>query len=135
MMPTAPLEKPAAVVAAVRILYLVIAIGTGRVVLAVIRHADVRSPGFLTLTKLLFYGACIFLVYQLGKGKNWARWGLAALLVLNIPLTVLPAFEGISHSALNTSLVLLQLGLYIAAMVLVFREPSSTWFDTMRASQ
>ena len=134
-MPTTPLGKPAAVVTAVRNLYLVVAIGVGRVVLAVIRHSDVRSPDFLILTKILFYAAAIFLITRLGRGKNWARWSLATLLAIGIPLTVLPALDGISHSALNSGLVLLQLGLYIAAMVLVFRKPSSTWFDGMRTSQ
>ena len=129
-MPTATLEKPASVVAAGRMLYLVVALGIGRVVLAVIRHADVRSPDFLILTKVLFYAVAIFLILRLGKGKNWARWTLATLLAIGIPLTVLPALDGFAHSTLNTGLVLLQLVLYIAAMVLVFRKPSSGWFST-----
>jgi hypothetical protein len=134
-MPTATLEKPASVVTAVRILYLVVAIGVGRVVIAVVRHADVRSPDFLILTKVFFYAAAIFLISRLGRGKNWARWTLATLLAIGIPLTVLPALDAISHSTLNTGLVLLQLGLYIAAMALVFRQPSSTWFGAMHTSQ
>ncbi len=134
-MPAALLEKPATVVAATRVLYLTIAIGVFRVVLTVIRHADVRSPYSLILTKILIYAACIFLVIQLGKGKNWARWTLAAILVMGIPLTVLPALGGISHNPVNMGLVLLQLGLYIAALVLMFRRQSSDWFDALHTSQ
>jgi hypothetical protein len=134
-MPAALLERPAAIVTAIRIFYLIIAIGVFRVILTVIRHADVRSPYSLILAKLFFFAACIFLVNQLGKGKNWARWTLAALLFIGIPLTVLPAFGGISHNPVNMGLVLLQLGLYIAALVLVFRRHSSDWFDAMRAPQ
>jgi putative salt-induced outer membrane protein YdiY len=46
-----------------------------------------------------------------------------------LPLTVLPALGGISYSPVNLGLAFLQLGLYFAALVLVFRRHSSNWFE------
>lgn len=134
-MPAVPLEKPAKVVLAIRIIYFIIAIGVARVVLTVIRHADVRSPDFLIITKLLFYAACIFVLYQLGKGKNWSRWALVALLVVSVPLIILPAFGGMSHNAIQAALTFLQVGLYIVALVFLFHKSSSAWFDARGTSR
>ena len=122
------LERPAKVVLAIRLFYLIIAIGVARLIMTVIRHYDVRSPDFLIITKMLWYAACIFVLYQLGKGKNWARWVMVALLVASIPLTILPAFGEVSHNLVNTAITFLQVGLYVAALFLLFDRKSSDWF-------
>ena len=85
-MPTKELsERPAKVVLAVKMLYLVVGIGIIRTIMTVIRHADVRSPHFLIFTQLLIYVVSLFLIYELGKGKNWARWTLVVILAICIP--------------------------------------------------
>jgi len=129
-MTTELLEKPAKVILAMRIFYFVIAIGVARVIMTVIRHADVRSPVFLIVTKLLFYAACVFVLYHLGKGDNRARWTLVALLVISFPLIILPAYGGISHNMVQTALTFLQVVLYVVALVFLFHKSSSAWFDT-----
>lgn len=135
-MPTTELlEKPAKVVLAAKMLYLVVGIGIIRSAITVIRHADVRSPDFLILTKVLIYTASLFLIYQVGKGKNWARWSLVGILAVSIPLTVLPAFASISHNPIFTILGFLQLGLYVVALVLLFHGRAASWFDSGKVSQ
>jgi hypothetical protein len=129
-MPAVLLDKPAKVVLAIRALYLVVALGIIRLTFTVIRHIDVRSPDFLILTKVLVYSVSIFLIYQLGKGKNWARWSLAAVLAVGIPLIILPVFGAIFHNPVYATLAILQLGLYVIALVLLFHESSSAWFKT-----
>lgn len=106
MMSTATMEKPATVVAAIRLFYLVIALGIARAAFMLMRHADLRSPDFLILTKFRFYAVCIFLIKGLAKGRNWTRWTLTALLTIDIPLAVLPAFDGISLNPLDSGLLL-----------------------------
>lgn len=123
-------ERPPKVVLAIKLLYLVVGIGIVRTVMTVMRHADVRSPNLLIFTKLFIYVGSLFLIYQLGKGKNWARLSLAGLFAVSIPLTILPAFESISHNPIHTSLGFLQLALYIVGLVFLFHKNSSNWFDS-----
>jgi hypothetical protein len=77
----------------------------------------------------------LFLIYQMGKGKDWARWSLVVILAISIPLTVLPAFDSISHNPIHTILGFLQLGLYIVALLFLFHGSSSEWFGTRRTSR
>ena len=127
----APIElsdRPVKVVLAARMLYLVIGIGIIRTVITVMRHADVRSPHFLIITKLLIYAASLFLIYQIGKGRNWARWSIVAILFISILLLFLPSFESFSHNPVHTLLVFLQYTLYIIALLFLFHRSSSGWF-------
>ena len=122
-----PEGKPEKVVNAVKMLYLMIAIGVVRTGMTVFRHVDVRSPHSLILTKVLIYTASLFLIYQISKGKNWARWLLLVIFAIAFPLSVLPAFDAIFHSPVHALLGLLQLGLYIIAMVYLFHRSSTEW--------
>jgi uncharacterized membrane protein YfcA len=122
-------DMPAKVRLATRLLYLVVGIGIARTAMTVLRHADVRSPDFLIATKLLTVAASIYLIYQIGKGKNWARWSLIVIFVISIPLTILPAFETVSHNTAHTLLGFVQVGLYVAGLLLVFHRDVSGWFN------
>jgi hypothetical protein len=128
-------ETPVKVVVALRLLYLVVGIGIIRTAITVMRHADVRSPYFLIFTKFLLYAVSFFLIYQIGKAKNWARWSIVALLTISIPIVILPSFESISHHTIYALLVFLQLALYIVALVFLFHGSSSGWFSTGKVSK
>jgi hypothetical protein len=129
------LERPAKVVTAVRMLYLLVAIGIIRTAMTVVRHADVRSPHTLIVTKLLIYAVTVFLIYQISKGKNWARWLLLAIATIALPLSILPTFDAIAHNPVHTLLGFLQLGLYIVAMVFLFHRSSSGWFGAGKVTR
>ncbi len=118
---------PTKVVYAVRMLYLVVGIGVVRTAMTVVRHADVRTPYFLIFTKVLLYAGSLFMIWQLTKGKNWARWSLAAVFAIGIPLSTLPALGSISFSPVHTLLGILQLGLYLIALFFMFHKNSSAW--------
>ena len=127
-------QTPEKIVTAVKLLYLVVAIGIIRTSMTVIRHVDVRSPHLLIFSKMLLYAASVFLIYQASKGKNWARWLLLAILAIAFPLSVLPTFDAIFHNPIHTLLGLLQLALYIVAMVFLFHRSSSQWFGVGKVS-
>ena len=129
------LERPTKIVHAIKMIYLVIGIGVIRTMMTVIRHADVRSPDFLIKTKLLFYSASLFLIYMMGKGKNWARWLLVVIFAISIPLVILPSFGWISHNPVHALLAFLQLALYIVALVFLFHRSSSGWFGAGKVSK
>jgi hypothetical protein len=123
-------ERPAKVMTATKLLYLVVLIGIARATMTVIRHADVRSPDFLIYTKLLIYAVSVVLIYQVSKGRNWARWTLLVILTGAIPLVVLPAYDSLLHNPVQGLLVLLQLVLYTIGMVFLFQKDSSAWFSS-----
>jgi len=124
--------RPQKVTLAVKLLYFVVGIGVLRTGMTVMRHIEVRSPDFLVFSKALFYAAVIFVIYQLGKGKNWARWALVGLFVVHVPLTILPAFESFGVNPLNIGLGFLQLAMYLVSLALLFQQSSSDWFSISR---
>ena len=127
-------QKPEKVITAVKLLYLLIAIGMIRTFMTVMRHADVRSPYSLIFTKLLIYAASVFLIYQISQGKNWARWLFLVIFAIAFPLSVLPTLDAISHNPVHSLLGLLQLGLYIVSMVYLFQRSSTEWLDPRKVS-
>ena len=121
-------KRPIKVVIAITMMYLVVALGIVRSSLTVLRHLEVRTPDVFITSKLLTYAVSVFLIYQAGKGSNWARWTLTAILLVGIPLSVLPTFDAIDHSPLHTLLGFMQLGLYVVAVIFLFHRDSSAWF-------
>ena len=135
-MPTKALsERPSKVALAVKFFYLVVGAGIIRAVMTIIRHADVRSPYFLISTKLIIYAFSLFLIYQLSKGSNWARWLLLVIFIIAIPLTILPVFVTFSHNPVDALLGFLQIALYIIGMVFLFHRSSSSWFGAEKISK
>ena len=135
-MPTKALsEKPLKVTIAVKFFYLVVGFGIIRAVMTIIRHADVRSPDFLIYTKLIIYAGSLYLIYQLNKGRNWARWLLGVIFIIAIPLVILPAFASYSHNPVDALLALIQTAFYIIGLVFVFHRSSSNWFGAEKISK
>ena len=135
-MPTKALsERPPKVTLAVKFFYLVVGIGIIRAAMTIIRHADVRSPYFLVLTKLIIYAGSLYLIYQLSKGRNWARWLMVVIFIIAIPLTILPAFASSFHNPFHTLLGFVQIALYISGMAFLFHGSSSSWFSSQKISK
>ena len=135
-MPTKAIsERPLKVARAVKIFYLVVGVGIIRAVMTIIRHADVRSPYFLIYTKLIIYAGSLYVIYQLSKGRNWARWVLVVIFIISIPLVILPAFASFSHNPVNSLLGFTQTALYIIGLVFVFHRSSSSWFGAEKISK
>jgi len=128
-MPTIELStRPAKVVLAVKVLYLFVALGAIRTALMMIRHLDVRSPFFDIVANLVIYAASLYLIHQLSKGKNWARWSLVAILFFSLFLLLLPTFDSFTLNPVNTLLVLVQYTLYVVALVFLFHRETQGWF-------
>jgi len=118
---------------AVKLLYGVVALGIVRAVMNAINHIDVRSIGLVHLGHACVFAVSGYLIYQISKQQNWARITVLAILIIDIPFTVLPMFDSIKHSPLNNGLGLIQAGIFIAAMVLLYRPESSLWFKNREA--
>jgi len=135
-MPTKALsERPSKVALAVKLFYLVVGVGIVRAIMTIMRHADVRSPYFLIYTKLIIYAGSLYLIYQLSKGKNWARWLLVVIFIIAVPLVILPVFVSYSHNPVDTLLGFIQTALYIIGLVFLFHRSSSSWFGAEKISK
>jgi RsiW-degrading membrane proteinase PrsW (M82 family) len=135
-MPTQALsERPPKVSLAVKFFYVIVGIGIIRATMTIIRHADVRSPYFLIYTKLIIYAGSLYVIYQLNKGRNWARWVLVVIFIISIPLVILPAFGSLSHNPIDALLGFIQTALYIIGLVFVFHRSSSSWFGAEKVSK
>lgn len=124
--------KPPKVILGEKLFYLIIGIAVIRKTLTIVRHIDVRSPQNMIIWNFLIYSSCVFLIYQLGKGKNWARWSLVLILGYSFPMAILPAFDMASHTPVQTLLVSIELVLYIIGLVCLFHKSSSCWFTAMK---
>ena len=134
-MPTQALsERPPKVSHAVKLFYVIVGIGVIRAVMTILRHADVRSPYSLIITKLIIYAGSLYLIHQLGKGRNWARWSMVVIFIISIPITILPAFASFSHNPFHTSLGFVQIALYIIGLAFLFHGSSSSWFGSQKSS-
>ena len=125
----APMPKPEKIVLAMKLLYLIVGIGVLHTAITILRHVDVRTPHFLIVVKLSVYAISLFIIYQVGKGRNWARWSLIGIFVVCLPLTILPAFRAFSHNPIVSSMMFLQLVLYLMALGLMFHSTTKSYFD------
>jgi len=114
---------------AVKLLYGVVAIGVVRMIINIINHIEVRSIGMTHLIHVLVFVLSSYFIYQLSKQQNWARITLLIILIVEIPLSILPMFDAITHSLLNNGLGLIQTVLFVSAMVLLYRPEASAWFN------
>ncbi|MEM9301936.1 MAG: hypothetical protein AAGE01_07485 [Pseudomonadota bacterium] len=121
-------QAPRPVSLAIKLLYVIVAIGVIRTGMTVMRHIEVRSPDFLIFSKAAIYAVSLLVIHQAGKGRNWARWTLAGLLIIHIPLTILPAFDSFASNPLNMGLGFVQLAMYLVSLALLFSRNSSNWF-------
>ena len=128
-------ERPLKVANAAKIFYLVVGLGIIRAAMTIIRHADVRSPHFLIYTKLIIYAGSVYVIYQLNKGRNWARWLLGVIFIIAIPLVILPALASYSHNPVDALIGGIQTALYIIGLVFLFHRSSSRWFGAEKESK
>jgi hypothetical protein len=127
-------KTPEKIVLAVRLFYLIIGIGIVRLVITVIRHWDVRTPDFIILSSLFIWLVSLFFVYKVSKGRNWARWMMVAIFVICIPLAILPRISSLPHNPVPSLLGLVQVFLYVWALLLLFQAASNAWFKEMNAT-
>jgi hypothetical protein len=134
MVPAGPaFHKPKSFIAAKNLLYAAIFLG----VLAI----AVRNFIFDNKTKnwqlgLLIavagYAVMIFLIKQVALCKKWARTVLTVWLVLIIIYLVITFIEGYVMNIIESTLAGLQAGLYIGALVFLYKKECSTWLNSTK---
>jgi len=127
------LEKPAIVSFSILLMYAVVAVGFLRTGMTIGRHLDVRTPYMYLGSKTLVYIVSVFLIYQISKGHNWARWTLMLILAVAVPLGVLPTIDSFQHSPLHAQLGFGQLAAFIIAVLLLLMPQTSKWLKSTKS--
>jgi hypothetical protein len=80
------------------------------------------------MVKVVIWAGVLYAIFQTGKGRNWARWLLVALVIVTIPLNLLPLIPAFIDYPVDGSLGVLQYALFFIALGLLFHPSASAWF-------
>lgn len=130
-----PLAQPPKVGTAVKLLYATLGIGIIRSIIEASRLAEANSVGFVLLIIFSVFGSMWFLIYMIGKGRNWARIAFLIMFILGVPLSILPMIQSLTYDPVSGILGLAQVVMQIIAMVLLFQGGSSAWFKVIKQSK
>jgi cytochrome bd-type quinol oxidase subunit 1 len=70
----------------------------------------------------------IVLIYFISKRRNWARITYTVLFAIGIPFTLFGLARSLSAAQLTGVVGLIQFGMQVAALVLLYQRQSSDWF-------
>jgi hypothetical protein len=122
------LSRPKRVVIAIILLYISLGLwiaGLG------IKLSPASKHFWFTLTVSIATCAILFfLMYMVGKGKNWARITLFVVFIFDSPPAVLSLWKSLAAGHINNGIYLISLfALIIAAFIMVFQKESNQWFN------
>lgn len=88
---------------------------------------------FLALLALVvFLGVCFFFVSKISAGRNWARFTLLVLLLIQLPFAILNCMAELRRSIPSGSLSILVAILQLIGTYLLFTKHSNLWFKTRK---
>jgi len=129
-------ERPPKVGTAVKLLYAsAIGIGIIRSIIEWSRHTESGPVSFILYITFFVLGFMWFLIYMIGKGKNWARITFLVLFIAGVPFSILPMIQSLTHEPISGILGLVQFVMQVLAMVLLFQSASSSWFKAMKQTK
>ena len=124
-------EKPETVKVACNVLYVVFLF---EIILLVFKQASLELP-WPFLAKILGQWIIILVpifVYKVSKGSSWARTALLVILLINLPIRVISAyigkFEVLVADPQEGFLLVMQMSLYVIAMMMLFENETNEWF-------
>ena len=127
-------SRPDKVSTAVKLLYLSIAIGVVRSIFEIPTLTQTTSLSLVISVSVFTLAIMAFLIYMIGRGRNWARITFLVLFLIGLPFSVLPLLQSLLANPISGVLGLSQAVLQIIALVFLFQKPSSDWFKLMKAS-
>jgi hypothetical protein len=120
--------KPPEIRRATNLLWVSLAVGLVKTSLQwpyLAARASIAFTGFILVFTLAIVG---FLVWKIGQGRNWARIVFLVFSVLGfLPFLFVLRSEFARSPALGT-LSVLQVGLQLFALLLIFTSPGKEWF-------
>jgi hypothetical protein len=135
-------SRPPLVSWAVRLIYLILAIGIFNTALMTPSFYSKGLLGFVVFVWLFIFGWLWFLANRIGAGKNWARIVWLLNILISVPLALLTGADSQTflHN-LGASLAVRQVNFFtglvgnllaLVATVMLFRKPSREWYAKMK---
>jgi hypothetical protein len=121
------LRKPQSVTKAVNLLWASFAIGLVKVPME-FPSLDATEVAFISFVLIFTFAILWFFIAQISAGRNWARITFLVLSLIGLLPSLLVLLDQFSRSLLAGAVTVLQIGLQIDAMFLLFTEPGSGWF-------
>ncbi|MBN6208139.1 hypothetical protein [Ralstonia flatus] len=127
-------KKPQAVRAAVNLLWSSLAVGAVKAALD-FSYLSVLAPASFTIFVVASTVAVMaLLIFKISSGSNWARIALLVLCgigAMSLPNTLLGEF---SRLPLLGVLSVVQAGLQVYALYLLFSKPGKGWFSRLQSA-
>lgn len=126
------LQRPRAVVVAVRLLWVSIVAGIPVSIREYQDGASEENATFLLYFTLALYVLSVFMVVFIHRGRNWARIMLLVFNILNV-LSFLLAFEALQKYPTGDFIILLiVVALDLVALYLLYTRAATLWFRGFR---
>jgi hypothetical protein len=127
-------ERPQSVRTAMNCLWLSVAIGAVKLLMELPYLKTIAPAPFTDFVLIVVFALMVFLIFRIYAGKNWARVTFLVLFVIGI-LPTLPTMQSeFVRSPLLGTLSIVQAGLQIYALFLLFSKPGSGWFRKAAAA-
>lgn len=130
--PTANLVRPTAVTRAVQVISASFVIGGIRSVFDLKQKLSGGSFLATILLLLVFLGICFFFISKIAAGRNWARFTLLVLLLIQLPFAVLGSIAELKMNLLHGSLSVIIALLQLIGTYLLFTKNANAWFRSRK---
>ena len=111
------------------LLYAMIALAIFSRVLTIFEHISVRSPWPTIWTGVVVIALFWFFIKMLEQRRAWVRPAFLIIFVVSVPLSVLPAFDGIIHSYVQAAIMLVHIILFCLAIKKMYSAEVSSWLQ------
>jgi hypothetical protein len=92
----------------------------------------IADPKAILVTTAIIFLFFFVLIWQVQRGRGWARWAYLVLFVIGIPFYLPQVSDLLERNPTAGGLSLLQFVLQIAALVLVFTGEARAYFAKRR---
>lgn len=120
--------RPRSVGIAVTLLWASLFVGVVKVLMDFSYLRAVARADLISFVIIFTFALIVFLIFRISAGKNWARIAYLVLFVIGTLPTVPIVLGEFSRSPVAGVLSVVQVGLQIYALVLLFTKPGSGWF-------
>ena len=127
-------QKPQSVVLAVKFLWASFAIGLVKTLMDFPNLSAAASPAYIYFVMFFTFVVIGYLIFRISAGENWARIAFLVMFVIGM-LPALPVIMGeFSRAPVAGALSVVQVGIQIYALYLLFTQPGSGWFGKTKAA-
>lgn len=123
-------EKPIEVSRAVNCLWVSLALGFLKALIDMQHMSAQNAPGFINFILVAVIAINALLIYKIAQGKNWARITYLVLMVLGSLPSVPLLMNEFGRSPILGAFGIIQIGLQIFALWLLFTSPGKAWFKS-----